>query len=95
MKGKNGLVLPSLDQLEMELEREIYRQKYRRMVRSTLGMLTVAAAAAVLIATLLLPVLRIYGASMESVLFMFFYFLPKSAGISPHSLVSHFRIRVV
>lgn len=46
MKGKNGLVLPSLDQLEMELEREIYRQKYRRMVRSTLGMLTVAAAAA-------------------------------------------------
>ena len=68
MKGKNGLVLPSLDQLEMELEREIYRQKYRRMVRSTLGMLTVAAAAAVLIATLLLPVLRIYGASMEPVL---------------------------
>ena len=27
--------------------------------------------------------------------FMFFYFLPKSAGISPHSFVSHFRIRVV
>lgn len=55
---------PSLLQLEAELEREKYRKSYASMLRSTLCTLLVVAAAAVLVATLWMPVLRIYGSSM-------------------------------
>lgn len=56
--------LPTLAQLEEELTRETYRKQYRRTLRSTIYILITVAAAAVLVATLLLPVLRIYGTSM-------------------------------
>ncbi len=56
--------IPTLKQLEKELKRETCREYYFRILRSTVSVLIVVAAAAVLTATLLLPVLRIYGTSM-------------------------------
>lgn len=56
---------PTLQQLEAELKRENYRKSYGRTLRSTVYILTVAAAVTVMLATLLLPVLRIYGSSMS------------------------------
>lgn len=60
--------LPSSEELEQELKRERYKRRYRRTLRSTLFALVTAAAAAVLVATLWLPVLQIYGASMTPTL---------------------------
>ncbi len=51
-------------QLEQELERETYRRRYSKVLRSTVYTLITVAAVAVLVATLFLPVLRIYGTSM-------------------------------
>ncbi len=48
-----------------ELSRIRHRQKYRRVLRSTFFTLIVVAAFAVLVATLWMPVLRIYGSSMS------------------------------
>ncbi|MCD8121455.1 MAG: signal peptidase I [Clostridiales bacterium] len=56
--------LPSTDQLRTELHRERYRKRYRQVLRSTIFMLIVVAAAAVLVAVLFMPVLQIYGSSM-------------------------------
>lgn len=56
--------IPSVDLLEEELKREKYRQRYRRTLRNTIYTLITVAAAAVLVATLLLPVLQITGTSM-------------------------------
>lgn len=55
---------PSVAQLKAELDRETYRKSFGRMLRSTVSTLTVVAAVAVLVATLWMPVLRIYGTSM-------------------------------
>lgn len=59
---------PTVAQLEQELKRERYRKRYNRVLRSTIYALITVAAAAVLVATLFLPVLRIYGASMTPTL---------------------------
>lgn len=59
-----GLEIPDIDQLEKELKRENYKIRYRQVIRSTIYILITVAAVAVLIATLFLPVLRIYGSSM-------------------------------
>ena len=64
MKQKDLLPVPEVSQLRAELERVKYRSRYRAMLRSTVCALVVVAAAAVLIATLWMPVLQIYGASM-------------------------------
>lgn len=67
MKHRSKLqnaVMPSVAQLEAELQRETHRKRYNRAVYSTLFALVTVAAAAILVATLLLPVLRIYGTSM-------------------------------
>lgn len=50
--------------LEKELKRERYKQKYALVIKSTVFTLITVAAVAVLIATLWLPVLQIYGSSM-------------------------------
>ena len=55
---------PTVAQLEQELKRETYRRRYNRVLRSTSYTLLTVAAAAGLVATLFLPVLRIYGTSM-------------------------------
>ncbi|MDD7718225.1 MAG: signal peptidase I [Eubacteriaceae bacterium] len=56
--------LPSVDQLKEELDRERYKARYNRVLRSTVYSLIVVAAVAVLVATIWLPVLQIYGSSM-------------------------------
>ena len=56
--------MPTVTQLEAELNRTKYRHRYHRVLRNTLGTLIPVAATAVLIAVLLLPVLQIYGSSM-------------------------------
>ena len=56
--------IPTVEQLTAELDREIYRSRYRRELRSTVYALVVVAAVAVLVATLWMPVLQIYGSSM-------------------------------
>jgi signal peptidase I len=59
---------PAIPQLEAELKREKYHQRFKRTLRSTVFVLITVAAIAVLVATLLLPVLRIYGTSMSPTL---------------------------
>lgn len=68
MTGRKPHDLPSIKQLEQELQRERYRKRYHSVLRSTLYTLMVVAAAAILVAVLLLPVLQIYGSSMEPTL---------------------------
>lgn len=68
MKKQHPLPQPGLEQLEAELKRERYRVRYRNTLRSTVYALVTVAAAAVLVATLLLPVLQIYGSSMAPTL---------------------------
>lgn len=55
-------------EIEEELKREQYKSRYGRTLRSTVFALITAAAAAVLVATLWLPVLQIFGASMTPTL---------------------------
>ncbi len=59
---------PTREQLERWYERLRYRQGFRTSLRSTVFALVTIAAAAVLIAVLLLPVLQIYGTSMNPAL---------------------------
>ena len=58
---------PTLEQLTAELARENYKRRFGRVLRSTLFTLVVVAAAAVLVATIWMPVLQIYGSSMTPV----------------------------
>lgn len=60
----DSYILPTAEEVEKELNRERYKRRYRRTLKSTVFALMTAAAAAVLIATLWLPVLKIYGNSM-------------------------------
>ncbi|MGN1333964.1 MAG: signal peptidase I [Anaerovoracaceae bacterium] len=59
------LSFPSLEQLKAELQRERYKSKYRSVLKSTIYTLIVVAAVSVLVATIWMPVLQIYGSSME------------------------------
>ena len=70
MKGKAEPPrdFPSLEQLKAELDREKYKRRYKRVLRSTIYTLIVVAAVAVLVATIWMPVLQIYGASMAPTL---------------------------
>ena len=65
---KESVDYPSVEQLAAELKRVKYRSRYRAVLRSTLYMLIVVAAVAVLVATIWMPVLQIYGASMTPTL---------------------------
>lgn len=59
---------PSVEDLETELRRVKYTQRYHSVLRSTVFTLITVAAAAVLVATLWLPVLQIFGSSMTPTL---------------------------
>lgn len=59
---------PSAAEVEQELKREHYKRRYRQVLKSTVFALLTASAAAVLVATLWLPVLQIYGQSMTPTL---------------------------
>ena len=65
---KEPVDYPSVEQLAAELKRVKYRSRYRAVLRSTLYMLIVVAAVAVLVATIWMPVLQIYGGSMTPTL---------------------------
>lgn len=62
--NKGPVEIPSMEQIEKERSRLQYRSRYSRTLRSTVAVLLVVAAIAVLVATLWMPVLRIYGTSM-------------------------------
>lgn len=61
---KEERIFPSVSQLEEELQQEKYKRNYMQVLRSTIYCLVTVAAVAVLVATLFLPVLQIYGSSM-------------------------------
>lgn len=60
--------LPTTEQIEKERARLRHKSRYSRTLRSTIAILVVVAAVAVLVATLWMPVLRIYGSSMAPTL---------------------------
>ena len=68
MSKKQKKQLPELEQLKKELRRERYKSRYAAVLSSTVSTLVVAAAFAVLVATLWVPVLQIYGNSMAPTL---------------------------
>ena len=69
MRKRNRTVeVPTLEQIETELNRMKYKSRYRSVLRSTVYTLIVVAAVAILVATLWLPFLRIYGTSMTPTL---------------------------
>ena len=59
---------PTVEELKEELARLDYKKRFRSVLRSTIFTLVVVAAIAVLVATLWMPVLRIYGTSMAPTL---------------------------
>lgn len=60
--------LVSNDEVKEELSRLTERERYLKKVQKTLSILVVVAAISVLVATLWMPVLKIYGSSMDPAL---------------------------
>lgn len=60
--------LPSLEQLEDQLRQERYKVRYRYTLRTSIYTFLGAVAAAILVAVLWMPVLRIHGSSMSPAL---------------------------
>ena len=56
--------IPTMEQIKNERKRLRYRRRYNRTLKSTVAALIVVAALSVLVATLWMPVLQIYGKSM-------------------------------
>lgn len=65
---KKEVSLPTKKQVETERKRYRRQKAYNKALRGTVYVLTIVAAVAVLIATLVLPVLQIEGKSMEPTL---------------------------
>lgn len=68
MKANMTSVIPEVSQIEEELNRAKHRHRYSKVLLSTIYSLITVAAIAVLIATLWLPILQIYGNSMTPTL---------------------------
>ncbi len=68
MKQKPEKAVPTIPELQAELQRVRYQRRYHSVLRSTVYTLITVAAIAILVATLWLPVLQIYGGSMEPTL---------------------------
>lgn len=68
MKTSEMQEKPSVEQLQAEVDRIQYRRRYHLVLRSTVYTLITVAAVSVLVATLWLPFLRIYGSSMSPTL---------------------------
>lgn len=60
--------LPSIESVSAERDRLNYHREFRHTIRTTLYALIVVAAVAVLLVTLLFPILRVTGTSMEPTL---------------------------
>lgn len=67
MKQKK-LEMPTLDVIEAEVDRMHGQSRFRTVLRSTFFSLIVVAAVAVLVATIWMPVLQIFGSSMSPTL---------------------------
>ena len=67
-RKKKEVSLPTKSQVETERKRYRRRKAYHKALGGTVYVLTIVAAVAVLIATLILPVLQIEGTSMEPTL---------------------------
>ena len=67
-KKSNNISIPSLAEIQRERKRIRRGTYYRQALQSTLSVLIVVAAVAVLIATLFLPILQISGDSMSPTL---------------------------
>ena len=67
-KVKREVSLPSIKQVETERKRYRRQKAYNKALSGTIYVLTIVAAVAVLISTLILPVLQIEGTSMEPTL---------------------------
>ena len=67
-RKKKEVSLPTKKQVETERKRYRRQKAYNKALRGTIYVLTIVAAVAVLIATLVLPVLQIEGTSMEPTL---------------------------
>ena len=68
IKKNKELIMPTSEEIKKELDRENYKRRYTKVLRSTLFTLIVVAAVAVLVATIWMPVLQIYGSSMSPTL---------------------------
>lgn len=66
--GKKNIELPTFEEVTAERKRLRHKMRYGRTLKSTVAVLVIAAAAAILVATLWLPVLQIYGNSMAPTL---------------------------
>ena len=65
MRKRNKVLdMPTTEQIEQERNRLRHQRRYSKTLKSTIAILVVVAALSVLVATLWMPVLRIYGASM-------------------------------
>ena len=64
-RKKRAFIFPELEEIEAEIERLQTKKTWRNALRSTIYTLVVVAAAAVLVAMLYMPVLRVSGSSME------------------------------
>lgn len=53
------VAIPSLEQVKREREKLKYQKEYRRTIKHVLGVLLVAAAVSVLLATVFFPILRV------------------------------------
>lgn len=67
MKGKQ-VDLPTIEQIEAELNKENHKKEYNRALRTTIFVLLVVTAAAVIVAVLMFPVLEIKGDAMGATL---------------------------
>ena len=68
-RRKKEVSLPTREQVETERKRYRRQKAYNKALGGTVYVLTIVAAVAVLIATLILPVLQIEGTSMEPTLY--------------------------
>lgn len=67
-KKDSNIKIPKVSELETELVRVKNQNKFNGLLKNTIYTLIVVAAVAVLIAVFFMPVLRIYGSSMEPTL---------------------------
>lgn len=67
-RASKPVEIPTIEQIEKERERLKYKKRYKSTLKSTSGFLIVVAAIAILVATLWMPVLQIYGTSMTPTL---------------------------
>lgn len=67
-ENRKAIALPSKEQVESELDKIKYRKKFRSTLFSTVSILVVVAAVAVLVSTIFFPVVQVAGNSMEPTL---------------------------